>query len=104
MSEESSIDVRSQVEASHEPRQKWRRNMDFLFACLGFSIGFGNVWRFPYLCFKNGGGAFLIPYFISVLFVGIPLFFLEVSIGQLTSRGGPEAWEIIPLFKGTSKL
>ncbi|VDN99248.1 unnamed protein product [Rodentolepis nana] len=44
-------------------------------------------------------GAFLIPYFISVLVTGIPMFFLEVSIGQLMSRGGIEAWEIIPLFK-----
>ena len=49
-------------------------------------------------------GAFLIPYFTSVILTGIPMFFLEVSIGQLMSRGGIEAWEIIPLFKGTPKL
>ncbi|VDL32490.1 unnamed protein product [Hymenolepis diminuta] len=88
------------VNSVPEVRGKWKRNIDFLFACLGFSVGFGNVWRFPYLCFKNGGGAFLIPYFISVLVTGIPMFFLEVSVGQLMSRGGIEAWEIIPLFKG----
>uniref|UniRef100_A0A5K3EHC9 Transporter n=2 Tax=Mesocestoides corti TaxID=53468 RepID=A0A5K3EHC9_MESCO len=88
------------VEADDGERGKWKRKIDFLFACLGFSVGFGNVWRFPYLCFKNGGGAFLIPYFICVLVTGIPMFFLEVSIGQLMSRGGIEAWEIIPLFKG----
>ncbi|CDS37578.1 sodium:chloride dependent neurotransmitter [Echinococcus multilocularis] len=60
-----------------EGRGKWKRNIDFLFAC-----------------------AFLIPYFVSVFVTGIPMFFLEVSIGQLMSRGGIEAWEIIPLFKG----
>ncbi|VDK80585.1 unnamed protein product [Dibothriocephalus latus] len=102
MSQVSSVDVRSRIDAGREakPREKWRRNLDFLFACIGFSIGFGNVWRFPFLCFKNGGGAFLIPYFISCFLVGIPMFFLEVSVGQLMSRGGPAAWEIIPLFKG----
>ncbi|KAM7542662.1 hypothetical protein Aperf_G00000016847 [Anoplocephala perfoliata] len=88
--------------AKNEPevRGKWKRKIDFLFACVGFSIGFGNVWRFPYLCFKNGGGAFLVPYFVSVFVTGIPMFFLEVSVGQLMSRGGIEAWEIIPLLKG----
>lgn len=50
-------------------RGKWKRNIDFLFACLGFSVGFGNVWRFPYLCFKNGGGS----YFFSVCFLMISL-------------------------------
>ncbi|XP_041356897.1 sodium- and chloride-dependent taurine transporter-like [Gigantopelta aegis] len=83
----------------HE-REQWGNAIDFLLACIGFSVGLGNVWRFPYLCYKNGGGAFLIPYFICVIVGGIPIFFLEVSIGQFMGVGGVRAWSIVPLFRG----
>ncbi|XP_046331791.2 sodium- and chloride-dependent GABA transporter 2-like [Haliotis rufescens] len=81
-------------------RETWTNKFDFLLACIGFSVGLGNVWRFPFLCYRNGGGAFLIPYFIAVVLGGIPVFFLEVTLGQFMSEGGIGPWKICPLFQG----
>jgi SNF family Na+-dependent transporter len=52
-----------------------------LLSVLGFAAGFGSVWRFPYLIFKNGGGVFLIPYMILFCLVGIPSFYFETALG-----------------------
>lgn len=61
------------------------------------------MWRFPFLVFKNGGAAFLVPFFILLFLVGIPMFFLEVSIGQFSGLSPVHTFEkMVPLFKGLS--
>uniref|UniRef100_A0A8C6WN66 Transporter n=1 Tax=Neogobius melanostomus TaxID=47308 RepID=A0A8C6WN66_9GOBI len=83
------------------PRGQWSSKREFILAMVGEIIGLGNVWRFPYLCFKNGGGVFLVPYVLFLLTCGIPIFFLEVSLGQMTGQGGITCWrKICPLFQG----
>ena len=58
----------------------------FILAAIGSAVGLGNIWRFSYVAYDNGGGAFLIPYFIALVVVGIPLLVLEIGFG-LKQRG-----------------
>ncbi|XP_037052346.1 sodium- and chloride-dependent GABA transporter ine isoform X1 [Bradysia coprophila] len=82
-------------------RQYWANKMQFVLACIGYSVGLGNVWRFPYLCYKSGGGVFLVPYFIILVVCGIPMLFMELAVGQYTGRGPIGAiGQLCPLFKG----
>uniref|UniRef100_UPI00358EFBCF sodium- and chloride-dependent taurine transporter-like isoform X3 n=1 Tax=Myxine glutinosa TaxID=7769 RepID=UPI00358EFBCF len=90
-----------QVVKEETKGEQWSNKLDFIFTMIGSLVGLGNVWRFPYLCYKNGGGAFLIPYFMFVLFCGIPLIFLELAVGQFTGQGGITCWtKMCPLFTG----
>ncbi|CAH1777693.1 unnamed protein product [Owenia fusiformis] len=81
-------------------RGNWSGKLEFLLSCLTFAVGLGNIWRFPYLCYRNGGGAFLIPYLLFVALCAMPLFFLEVAIGQFGSLSPIATWKLSPLFKG----
>ncbi|KAK3736140.1 hypothetical protein QZH41_015529, partial [Actinostola sp. cb2023] len=89
------------VDNAAERSERWGRKAEFIFACVGFVVGYGNIWRFPYMCFKNGGGAFLVPYLLFLVLAGVPLFVLEQSVGQYTQAGPINAWrKICPLLSG----
>ena len=111
-----------------EERGHWGSKVEFLLAVAGNVVGLGNVWRFPYLCYKNGGGkqiwcslltvllkqlygsnvvyfvnlgAFLVPYVVFAVTCGVPLFMLETTIGQYTQEGSVTCWrKLCPLAEG----
>ncbi|XP_063752903.1 solute carrier family 6 member 4b [Eleginops maclovinus] len=84
-----------------DSRDKWSKKMDFLLSVIGFAVDLGNVWRFPYVCYQNGGGAFLIPYILMAIFGGVPLFYMELALGQFHRTGAISIWKhICPIFKG----
>jgi len=94
--------VENLFEGDENPeRGNWTGKLDFLLSCLGYAVGLGNVWRFPYLCYQNGGGAFLIPYCIMLFCLGIPIFLLELTIGQFSSMAPITLFKhYAPGFKG----
>jgi solute carrier family 6 amino acid transporter-like protein 5/7/9/14 len=88
------------VEDEEEERGHWGSKAEFILSCIGFSVGIGNVWRFPYLAYKNGGGTFLIPYFILLVLVGKPMYYMETAIGQFSRLSPVQVWRCAPIAKG----
>ncbi|XP_041665222.1 sodium-dependent neutral amino acid transporter B(0)AT1-like [Cheilinus undulatus] len=88
-------DLKEMDEGEAGDRPKWDNKAQYILTCVGFCIGIGNVWRFPYLCQSHGGGAFLIPYLILLVLEGMPLLLLEFAIGQRLRKGSVGVWRAI---------
>jgi len=67
-------------------REQWSSRLGFIFATLGSAIGLGNLWRFPYMAGENGGGAFVIVYFLFAFVICAPLIMAELAMGRRTQR------------------
>ncbi|KNC21112.1 hypothetical protein FF38_04338 [Lucilia cuprina] len=81
-------------------RDTWGKGIEFLLSCIAMSVGLGNVWRFPFTALDNGGGAFLIPYLVVLFLVGKPIYYLEMIIGQFSSRGSVKVFDLCPAMRG----
>ncbi|XP_073812265.1 sodium-dependent neutral amino acid transporter B(0)AT3 isoform X1 [Musca autumnalis] len=91
----------SSVEIPGDPeRAAWSGKMQFFLSIIGYSVGLGNIWRFPYLCQQNGGGAFLIPFMVMLILEGIPLFLIELGMGQRMRLGALGVWNTIHPWLG----
>uniref|UniRef100_A0A8C3A5Q2 Transporter n=1 Tax=Cyclopterus lumpus TaxID=8103 RepID=A0A8C3A5Q2_CYCLU len=81
--------------------EQWASKTEYMLVVAGNLVGLGNVWKFPYLCYKNGGGAFLVPYGLLSVVLGVPMFLLESSVGQYTQEGSVTCWrKLCPLAQG----
>ena len=81
-------------------RDEWDKPIEFLLSCISMSVGLGNIWRFPFTCYENGGGCFLIVYLVVLILIGRPIYFLELYIGQFSSSGTIRVWKMVPILKG----
>lgn len=78
--------------AVEEKREVWSGRTVFILAAIGSAVGLGNIWRFPYVAYSNGGGSFIVPYLIALLTAGIPLLFLDYALGHKFRASPPLAF------------
>ncbi|XP_046555641.1 sodium- and chloride-dependent glycine transporter 1-like [Haliotis rubra] len=81
-------------------RDRWLHHLDYLITLVGYSVGAGTFLKFPYLCMRNGGGAFLILFMLFTVIGAIPCVFVEMVIGQFSQSGPVTVWNMCPPFKG----
>ena len=77
-------------------RESWGNHFEFFLSSLGLAVGLGNVWRFPYVAYENGGGTFMVPYIIMLFIVGLPCLFVEQSVGQYARVGANKVRQKFP--------
>lgn len=110
-------EVTASIKKAPKERDSWGKGIEFLLSCIAMSVGLGNIWRFPFIALENGGGktfsfkflknfknsilgAFVIPYIIVLLLIGKPIYFMEMVIGQFSSRGSVKVFDCVPAMRG----
>ncbi|XP_062561322.1 sodium-dependent nutrient amino acid transporter 1-like isoform X2 [Armigeres subalbatus] len=100
VTDSSTTSLENGEDDSGKGRDQWGKGIEFLMSCIAMSVGLGNVWRFPFIALENGGGAFVIPYIIVLLLVGKPVYYMEMIIGQFSSRGSVKVYDCAPAMRG----
>lgn len=90
----------TEAQNAEPERENWGKGIEFLMSCIAMSVGLGNVWRFPFTALENGGGAFLLPYLVVLFVIGRPLYYMEMVIGQFSSRNSIDVYDVSPVFRG----
>ncbi|XP_057303952.1 sodium-dependent neutral amino acid transporter B(0)AT2-like isoform X1 [Hydractinia symbiolongicarpus] len=78
---------------SKEDGPRWGNRRQFILSCIGYTVGLGNFWRFPWLVKEYGGGAFLIAYILFFVLVGVPVVYLELAVGRLMRTHTIQTWK-----------
>ncbi|KAL4221322.1 hypothetical protein ACF0H5_019583 [Mactra antiquata] len=99
-SEENSDNTSGNTDDSTVIREHWGGKYEFMLSLVGYTVGLGNLWRFPFFCYKNGGGIAIIPFLLFLILCGGPLYYMEVCLGQFSGKSPITVWNICPLFKG----
>lgn len=76
-------------EGNMNGREQWGTRAGFILAAIGSAVGLGNIWRFPYVAYENGGGAFFLPYLFALITAGIPLLIMEFTLGHKYRGSAP---------------
>ncbi|KAL5015469.1 hypothetical protein ScPMuIL_009739 [Solemya velum] len=96
----SKVDEGNSPPPKEDERGQWGNKAEFILSCIGLSVGLGNVWRFPYLAYENGGAAFVIAYLVLQFLIGKPMYFMELVLGQYSGKGPTGMWRMNPCAKG----
>ena len=83
MSNHQNIGSFNIVDPKYKTQSRFSNSIEFILSYVGFAVGYGNIWRFPYIVFRNGGGIFFIPFTISILVIVFPVSYAETAFGQM---------------------
>src|SRR5690606_5722479 len=93
LSNSQGVPMTREIAATQEARRgAFSSRLVFIFAAIGSAVGLGNIWRFPYVAYDNGGGAFILPYLVALLTAGIPFLYLDYAIGHRWRGSAPLPW------------
>lgn len=87
----------------YKKHENWTSRFTFLLAAVGAAVGLGNIWKFPYVTGQNGGSAFVLVYFLAVIFVALPILIAEVAVGRWGRQSPPNAMANVAHHQGRSK-